>query len=262
VKLRALLFALLVLSCGGTTGSGLVTFTAQVGGPADATGGPLTFQTGFGYTVTLTRARLHLGAVYLNEAVPTSGAGASSCVLPSIYVAEVFGPVDVDLLSPELKAFPNPGEGTVTEARTAEVWLTGGDVNAASDPTVILDVAGTAVKGGANIPFQGTVTISNNRAIPVVSSAFPGSNPICKQRIVTPIGIDLTPTHGGVLTLRVQPRGMFQAVDFASLSLAPGSTTIFQIPDANTGAGQALFKGLLSNAASGASNVYQLGWQG
>jgi hypothetical protein len=252
---RALFLTFVVASCSGTTGSNLVSFTAQAGGPVDAAA-PLGFDTAIGYHVSLTRARLLIGAVYLNTSVPSSGAAASSCVLPGIYVAEAFGPVTVDLLSPVLQVFPAPGEGTETPATTAEVWLTGGDVNAPSDPTVILDVAGTAMRNGSSFPFEGTVTISSNRAIPVVNPALPGSNPICKQRIVTPILIDLTPTNGGVLTLRIDPRGMFQTVDFAAIAPTPGST-VLQIPDTPAGAGGALFKGLLSNAG-----VYQFSWSG
>jgi len=243
---RALLL-LLLAGCSGTTGSNLVSFQAFAGGPADATA-PLQFDTAIGYSVSLTRAQLRIGAVYLNTSNPTSGSGASSCVLPGIYVAEAFGPVTVDLLSPALQPFPVQGEGTETLATTAEVWLTGGDVNARLDPTVILDVAGTAALGGASYPFQGSVTISNNRTIPVINPALPGSNPICKQRIVTPIAVNLTPTDGGVLTLRIDPRGMFQTVRFAD---APSGV----IPDTNADPGAALFKGLLSN-----EGVYQFTW--
>jgi len=244
---RAVL-AILLAGCSGTTGSNLVTFQAQAGGPADATV-PLVFDTAFGYHVSLTRAQLRVGAVYLNTSLPTSGAGATSCVLPGIYVAEAFGPVSVDLLSPVLQPFPAAGEGTQTQATTAEVWLTGGDVNAPIDPTVILDVAGTASSAAGTFPFQAAVTISSNRAIPVLTPALPGSNPICKQRIVTPIAVGLTPTNGGVLTLRIDPRGMFQTVDFAT---ATGGV----IPDSSAGPGAALFKGLLSNAG-----VYQFTWK-
>jgi hypothetical protein len=243
---RALL-SLLLAGCSGTTGSNLVSFQALAGGPADAAS-PLVFQTAIGYSVSLSRARLRIGAIYLNTSNPSSGSGATSCVLPGIYVAEAFGPVTVDLLSPALTAFPIHGEGTETLATTAEVWLTGGDVDAPIDPTVILDVGGTAERGGTSYPFQGSVTISSNRAIPVVSPALPGSNPICKQRIVTPIAVQLTPTTGGALTLRIDPRGMFQTVDFAA---ANGGV----IPDTNAGPGAALFKGLLSNAG-----VYQFAW--
>jgi len=245
----------LAAACGGTTGSGLVTFTAMAGGPVDATGGPLSFDTAIGFHVTLSRAQLRIGAVYLNASVPISGAGATSCVLPGIYVAEAFGPVTVNLLSPVLEPFPAQGEGTMSETRTAEVWLTGGDVNATVDPTVILDVAGTATRAGNVYPFQGTVTISKNRAVTVVNPALPGSNPICKQRIVTPIAVDITPTNGGVLSLRADPRGMFQTVDFSTLSPAGGSGSTFVIPDTSAGAGGSLFKGLISNAG-----VYQFSW--
>jgi len=250
------LLAALIAGCGGSTGSGLVTFRAMAGGPADATGGALSFDTSIGYHVSLTRVRLRIGAVYLNQTVPASGAAATGCVqVPPIYVAEAFGPLTLDLLSPILQPFPAVGEATETQARTAEVWLTGGDVNAPQDPTVILDVAGTATKAGTSYPFQGTVTISANRAIAPGNPALPGSNPICKQRIVTPILVDITPTNGGVLTLRVDPRSMFNTVDFATLGPASGSSTLLQIPDTNAGAGAALFGGLRSNFG-----VYQFTW--
>jgi len=46
--------------------------------------------------------------------------------IPPIYVAEAFGPVTLDLLSPILQPFLAIGEATETRATTAEVWLTGG----------------------------------------------------------------------------------------------------------------------------------------
>src|SRR5207245_11274119 len=108
----------------------------MAGGAAVATA-PLSLDTSAGYHVSLTRALLHVGAVYLNESNPNPGAGPAPCVLPGIYVAEVFGPVTVDLLSPLLQSFPALGEGTETAAKTAEVWLTGGDVNAQTDLTAL-----------------------------------------------------------------------------------------------------------------------------
>ncbi|HEY2027900.1 MAG TPA: hypothetical protein VGH20_01715 [Myxococcales bacterium] len=253
MKRLAILLVLALAGCGGTTGSALVSFTTQVGGPTDAVA-PLAFDNSQGFHVSLTRARLRLGAVYLNSSVPTSGSADTSCVLPGIYVAEDFGPLTVDLLSPFLQPLPARGEGTESPATTAEVWLTGGDVNAPSDQTVILDVAGTATKGSASFPFQGTVTISDNRKIPITSAGLPGSNPICKRRIVTPISVNLTPTDGGTLTLRIDPRGIFRSVDFAQITPTQGSPTL-QIPDTAVGAGGQLFDGLRSN-----SGVYQFSW--
>ena len=253
--MRRVFLTALLAACGGTTGSNLVSFRAMVGGAADAAV-PLSFDTSVGYHVSLTRARLHIGAVYLNQSTVNPGAGPAPCILPGIYVAEAFGPVTVDLLSPVLQPFPTAGEGTATPAKTAEVWLTGGDINAKTDPTVILDATGTATKGGVAYPFQATLTISDNWAIPVSSPGLPGANPICKERIATPIKVDFTPTDGGLLTLRIRPSGMFQGVDFATLSPATGSSTL-EIPDAALGAGFELHKGLLLS-----SGVYEFSWSG
>src|ERR1041384_843075 len=76
---RALLLPLLLAACVDSTGGALVHFRVAVAGPADATiQQPLGFSNGR-FRVTLTRARLHVGAVYLNRNVPTSGAQATSC---------------------------------------------------------------------------------------------------------------------------------------------------------------------------------------
>src|SRR5262249_15539754 len=148
-----------------------------------------TFTTGLGYQVTLTRAKVHIGAVYLNNALPVSGAQATSCVLPGIYVAEVARGIEtdgvnihgltVDTLSPDPQPFPGKGEAIQDRGIVGEVWLTGDDVSASDDPTVILDIAGTAEKGGAVYPFEGAVTIGKNRAVPVNDPAQPGAHPMC-----------------------------------------------------------------------------------
>ncbi len=236
-----------VYGCGGTTGSALVTFSGEASGPSDSTGGPLSFRTGAGADVTLTKARLHVGAVYLNQTVPASGAAAEPCISPGIYVAELFGGVDVDLLSPEPVAFPSRGEGTATTARTAEVWLVGGDVNASDDATHILEVEGNASQGGASYPFTAVVSIGANRKPQVSNTAMPGANPICHQRIVTPILVDVTPKPGGTLALQIDPRPMFAAVDFAKTSEVSNAPGTYEIPDTSSGAGGALFKGLTAS---------------
>jgi hypothetical protein len=255
--------ALLMTGACGSTGGGLVTFTARTGGPVDAAA-PIEFDTGLGYHVSLTRARFHLGAVYLNMSRPSSGGGELPCTQPGIYVGEAFGAcdaasgtcgVDLDLLSPALTAFPGPGAGTADRAREAEVWLTGGDINASDDPTPILDAAGTATRGGQAWPFTAVVTIGQNRAIPPPSAAMPGANPICRQRIARNIPVDFTLTDGGTLDVRVDPRGMWNGVDFSGLTLAPGATT-YVIPDDLSVIGGALYKGLLAN-----SGVYEIAWR-
>jgi len=249
--MRRVWLALLIAGCSGTTGSNLVSFTARAGGPSDAAGA-LEFDSGNGYHLQLTQAALHLGAVYLNMSPPLSGGNEQPCILPGIYVGQAYAGLDLDLLSPDLIGFSAAGEGTANPALVGEVWLTGGDINAADDPTPILQTAGTASKDGMQWPFTATVTIGANRAIPPTNPAMPGTNPICRERIVSPIRIDLTLSDGGVLDLRIDPRGMFNGVDFASL---PATTGSYVIPDEQGGVGAQLFKGLVAS-----SGVYQFGF--
>jgi hypothetical protein len=254
---------LLIAGCNGTTGSGLVTFTARAGGPADAVAGqPLELDSGAGFHVSLTSAHFHFGAVYLNMTEPSSGGPAEPCLLPGIYVGQAFGPcnaqnvcgVDLDLLSPSLTTFTTSAQGTLNRALEADVWLTGGDINATEDMTPILQVAGTATRAGGSWPFEGTVTIGTNRAISPPNAAMPGANPICRERIASLIPIDFTLTNGGTLDVRVDPRGMFDGVDFSTLGPS-GSATPLTIPDTSAGAGGALYKGVVANYG-----VYQFSW--
>lgn len=207
-------------ACTGTTGGDLISFDAYGAGPADAAAGqPYSFENSRGFAVTLTRARLHVGAVYLNRSRPNSVDSDPRCQLSGIYLAEVTSGLDIDVLSPELQPFPEEGFATTERAPTAEVWLFGGgDINEPDDHTVILDVKGTARGTGPDIPFEGKITIGQNRQIPPLSPAKPGANPICKQRIVSPIKVDIEMAAGDSLVLRVDPRGLFANVDFAELA--------------------------------------------
>lgn len=256
---RIVVSVLLLSGCGGTTGSALVSFSGSASGPSDASNEPLSFTTGSGANVTLSKAKLHLGAVYLNESNPASGAAAEPCVSQGIYVAELFGGLDVDLLSPDPVLFPTLGEGSETRAHSAEVWLLGGgrrdpngtvlrgDVNASADSTVIFEAEGTAEQAGLLYPFTASVTIGANRAPAVTNPAMPGRNPICHQRIVTPIQVDITPKNGGMLTLHIDPRPMFDAVDFSRAVQISTDPALYEIPDTSEATGAALFKGLTAN---------------
>jgi len=208
---------------GGSTGSGVVTFDAVAHGPKSATAAGYSFRTQAGWNVTLTRAKMQIGAVYLNRSVPLASERETSCVLPGIYVGELTDGVVVDVLNPVGQPFSIKGEGTKDHAVTAEIWLGTGDVNATSDDTVLLDVAGTAVKGASTIPFEGTITISKNRAIPPENAALPGGNPLCEQRIISPIPVSLDLTNGGTLDITIEPRAWFDGVAFEQLTQAsPG----------------------------------------
>jgi hypothetical protein len=252
------LLGLALCACNGSTGGALVTFHAAAAGPADAVAGqPLVFTNAQGYEVRLERATLHIGAIYLNRSVPLSGAQAQSCILPGIYAGQVTSALDVDVLSPDPQPFPTDGEGTGDPALTGEVWLFGSDVTATDDSTVLVRVAGTASKAGASLPFTGAFTIGQNRAIPVADPALPGASPLCKQRIVTPIPVDITLRQGGTLLVRIDPRAWFATVDFAELPADPDDPSRRKFLDRSEGQPDlAFYSGL--RAAAG---TYFFNWQ-
>jgi hypothetical protein len=208
--------------CVGQTGGETVVFPVAAAGPADATAGqPLVFSSG-AFEVSLTRATLHVGAVYLNQSAPVSGGQATGCYLTGTYVAEETSALTVDLLDPAPQKFPAPARGITDPAvRVGEVWLTGGDINAASDSTAILVIAGAATQSGAALPFTGTITIGTNRQAQTSGAA--GGSPICKVRIVTPIPAPVTLQATGGLLLRIDPRRFFEVVDFTQLPVDPQS---------------------------------------
>ncbi|MFZ5892416.1 MAG: hypothetical protein ACOY0T_15255 [Myxococcota bacterium] len=245
---------LCTLGCVGTTGGDTFEFEAFASGPPGADGQSYSFANSRGYVVTLTRAHVHVGGVYLNQSVPTQVASNPSCTLPGIYVAEVTSALEVDILSPVLQPFPSLGRAISEHALAGEVWLNSGDVSAAQDPAVIFDVAGTAVKDAATFPFVASLSIGTNRA-KSPSALTPGAAPICKQRIVSPIPLGLTPVRGGRLVLEIDPAKMFANVDFLGLSSDRNGLLIFE--DENTpGPSLSLYNGLHRS-----SGVYGLRWE-
>lgn len=255
--MRAWLLSLFLLAsgCVGSTGGDLFAFEASASGPAASTGDAYSFVSGRGYAVTLSRARVHVGAVYLNRSRATSVASDTSCTLAGIYVAEVTSGLDVDALSPEPQPFPALGQGVADAAYTGEVWLTSGDVNASSDPQVVLDVAGTAERDGSSYPFEAALTIGANRLEAPPNPALPGAKPICKQRIVTPIAVSAVPSSGGKLHLRIDPAGLFRNVDFSTLSSSPDG--VFRFDDVSaTQASANLYAGLRAS-----TGTYQLDFE-
>jgi len=222
-----LLAALPVASCTGTTGYSLVSFYAVAEGPPDAQAGqPYTFMSG-GYQVSLTKAIIHIGAIYLDDTLPTSGGAEASCTLPGTYVGEVRGGLDIDMLDPRPQAFPVAGNGSTIPAAVGQVWLSGPDVNAMAAQTDILDIEGTATKDGTTASFFGAITVDQSNNPMPTSTALPGSNPICAARIVTPIFVDITLAQGGTLVLHVDPTSLFNNADFSQIK-APRNSDAFE----------------------------------
>jgi hypothetical protein len=246
-----------VAGCAGTTGGELVDFEAGAAGPVDAVAGePLAFTTDKGFAVRLTRATLHVGAMYLDQSLPVSGAQSEECILPGTYVAEVTGGVDVDLLDPTPTKFPELGHGTTFVARAGQVWLTHDDVNAGVDPSgkPVLALQGTAVVGGEERAFSAAITISSNRQ---PASDLAGANPICKQRIVSPIPTDVSVRREGALLLRIDPRRLFTNVDLSALPLTPAGYVFSDDPGAETYTQPSA--NLYSNLHAGGS-LYSFSW--
>lgn len=235
---QAWFFALALAAASGCvaqTGGQTVDFQVAAAGPADAVAGqPLAFTNSAGWEAVLNQAKLHIGAVYLDESRPISGGQATGCYLTGTYVAQETSGLDVDLLNPGLQLFPAKAHGiTQPTALIGQIWLTGGDVNASTDPTPILVVAGTATHAGASFPFTGTVTISSNRQ--AANSGAAGGDPICKARIVTPIDAVPIETTGGLL-LRIDPRRYFAGVDFSQLP-TDATTSGYALSDDPSSAG-------------------------
>lgn len=204
------------VSCVGTTGGDLFELEAYASGTSDADGG-LSFTNSQGYDVRLDEARLFVGGFYLNRSRPASVSSDTSCTLAGIYVTQVLGGREVDLLSAELQPFPSQALSTDERALSGEVWLTRGDVNQAASSATVLSVKGRAEGRGRAYPFEGTLSIGQNRVVPATDPALPGQHPICKQRVVSPIPVDLAGSAGQSLRLYIDVRGMFANVDFATL---------------------------------------------
>jgi hypothetical protein len=217
-------------SCNGTTGGALVTFNAYASGAPHA-GDP--FPAGR-FTIQLTAATMHIGAVYFNQATPSAtGFGVGTqCIASTLFAAQVPGPVDVDLLSTTPQEFSVTGSGTSDTALSWQLWLTDGDVNAANaSPIVDLEGIATDAQGNA-VSFAAVVSINEgNRWKPSGDPAQPGLDPLCAKRIVQ-IPTDTRFFSGGTLYVTIDPRAWFtdigQPIDFS-----PGQLPLVGDPNCN-----------------------------
>jgi hypothetical protein len=242
------------LGCVGTTGGELFELQAYAAGTTDADGS-LEFTNSQGYDVRLDEARLFVGGLYLNRSRPASVSSDTSCTLAGIYVAQVLGGRELDLLSAAPQAFPTSGFTTSEPALSGEVWLSRGDVHQEASSTAVLRVRGRAEGRGQRYPFEGTLTIGRNRVVPPTDAALPGQNPICKQRIVSPIPVDLAASAGQGLLLSIDVRGMFANVDFATLSERDDDFYVFADETGVNQASDNLYAGLRR-----ATGVYSFSW--
>jgi hypothetical protein len=211
--------------------------------PAYASGVPgasAPFQAG-DFTIQLTTATMHVGALYFDEAPPGTGFDGPVCIASGVYAAQVPGPVDVDLLSTTPQEFSVYGTGTADTALSWQVWLTSGDVNEVNAKPVV-ELQGTATDASGNVmSFGAFVSINQNRSQGSADPAQPGNDPICKSRVVQVGNLDLTFSPGGTLKMTVDPRVWFAQqstpIDFSQLPpisdpdcLSPPGTSVTVSP--------------------------------
>ncbi|HTV17791.1 MAG TPA: hypothetical protein VMG12_03950, partial [Polyangiaceae bacterium] len=165
----------LLVACGADTGGSRFAFEARAGGAVTATGAPLEFTNAAGWTITLTRADVTLGPLYLNVQPPLRLASTSwlDWLVPPAFaqpahldagrvVGEVLGQVRFSALSAELVPFSVLGRLAQEEVRTAEVWFypsPGSPAGANDIDNVALDVAGEASRDGTTYAFAGQLVL-------------------------------------------------------------------------------------------------------
>ncbi|MCL2178975.1 MAG: hypothetical protein FWC28_03745 [Proteobacteria bacterium] len=231
------------LGCISNTGGELIEF----GMVAEGDEASRFFVSPLGYEIHLEKARIHIGALYLNQSIPGNHTLETSCVLPGIYSAEVRSGLWVDALSAGRQVFPVRGNGTTEACKAAEIWLGEGDIDALENANIILEVTGEAARGGERWPFEGRLSIGQNRVEPPKNPALPGSNPICKQRIITPIPIEFQLKNRGLLVLKVVPSVWFANVEFSELGKAPGAARYAFKDEAAGQPDNALYAGMRAN---------------
>jgi hypothetical protein len=222
----------------GATGNQRFPFTAQAAGaPRDdgQTAGPLTFTNETGWTITLTKADVTLGPVYLNVIAPlreaslgaswvkTAHAHGDSHLDSGRVVGEALGQVTFDALSPLAVKFPVSGTVESEQVRTLDVWFypaPGVAPETTKIDTVALAVAGEAVRGADDVRFRGALVLDDAW----LSNAQAGQNgvtTITSIRQVRGVPVAVLPTSGGTLTLRFDVKRCFRGADFSNLAANP-----------------------------------------
>ncbi len=231
-KLCSSLFALSVAAaaCNGTTGDNLIQFTPYASGVAAA---QEPFDA-FGWRIQLTSASMYIGAVYFDESPPQTSFDSTECNVSDTFAAQVPGGVQVNLLSTTPQEFSVYGSGSADTALSWDLWFANGDINQANTlPTATLTGYATNLSDPKQVISFGAIVNINPgesgagaRGMPASNPALPGAYPICKQRIVQIVGIDLqfgqtNSNVNGALLVTVDPRAWFLAagqIDFSQLS--------------------------------------------
>lgn len=245
---RALVAAIAGLACGsisiggetgcGSTGSKRFAFEARVGGIARDVARPYTFTNEGGWIVTLSKATVTIGPVYLNIIAPLHDQTTHRLGFPfrikrayanldhlgeGRIVGEVLAQVTFDALSPAMVVFPSLGTITQEEVRTAEVWLwpsPSTPPEATKIDTVAVDLAGQAARAADRVRFRGQVILDDAWATDATAGER-AATPITSLRQVRGIPLQFFPEEGGRLEIRVDLRPLLRGADFSNLQANP-----------------------------------------
>jgi hypothetical protein len=243
LSLAASAFAVFTAACSGTTGSQRFAFDAKIGGAATLPTAkadpiaPLVFDNERGWTISLERANVTVGPVYLNvlaplrvslwdRLVPSAWASGESHQAGGRVVGEVLGQVQFDALSSTLVSFPVRGVVLQEQVRSLDLWFFPEPGVTAESPTLAttaLDVAGMAERKNAlaapeKVRFRGKLTLSDDW---LPTQGKRGAVSIADVRKVRGIGGNFVPTEGGELHIRFDVQQVFRGADFDSLSNNP-----------------------------------------
>jgi|GEM_PF-630529 len=273
----AALALLLAPACAGSTGNERLPFAASVGGvEAAAAGQPYTFTNDFGYQVTLTAAKATLGPVYLNTIRPLREARSPfSWLIGSAWAADehlgtgrvvgqVLGQVTVDLLSPSLVRFAEPGVVTRDEVRTAEIFFyppPGLPPETVKMPTAAVELEGTAEQAGESIHFRGRLTLDDTW-LPRASPGDRDFTPIQTIREVRGIPSTFTPEEGGRLEIRIDPAALVKSANFSQISANPRAvddpSVVLLVQDSSKGTDQVMKA--IYNSLHASLGTYAVRW--
>jgi hypothetical protein len=259
----------------GSTGSKRFVFDAHAGGIERDVSQPYTFANERGWTITLTKATVTVGPIYLNVVAPLRQSAMRFSLLPIArahdehlgegrVVGEVLAQIAIDALSPSLAPFSTQGTMTQEHVRTADIWLwpPPGTAPEANDPGVAAaDLAGEAVRGEERIRFRGALVMDETWK----AGAKPGelsATPLAELRQIRGIPASFFPEDGGALEIRVDVRPLFRGADFSNIAANPtdadGTKRLVQSSSANVGTDQVMknvYQGLRAS-----SGTYAVRW--
>lgn len=269
---------LLPTSCASNTGEKRFSFEARVGGAtreASRQDADLTFVNERNWTITLTKADVTLGPIYLNVVAPlhdtttsllglfvkNAWADGESHLDTGRVVGEVLGQVTFNTLSSELISFPVSGSLAQEQVRTAEIWFYPKPWT--STEAAALSVAGTASLGEKTVRFRGDLVL-NEAWQPDVTAGARGTTSIAELRKIRGIPAPFYPTEGGHLEVRFDIEQLFRGADFSNLDDNPqdhdGTKVLVQSKSGAHTTDQVmtnLYQGLRST-----SGTYSVSWVG